>query len=228
MELVVEIETVSDEAGRAAYAFIVTDTDSARAVHEAAHPAEHRDEMLVAYEALGRVLELLRDERPQVAQIHCTSRDLVDQITGTAVAEGKAAAMYEAAMMQLLKLDSWSLSARDRGENRRALQLAQEALADGGDIVSLDIDEAASRQQQRYTGVPQWTVELLDEPGEACPARCRAATRYPFGPDTPAGFCVYAAAVARADGPMSWSDATQQRMTTMCPHCDMPLRIVRV
>lgn len=231
MNLVIEIETVmGSSGGQAAYGFVVTDADSARAIHEAAHLAEASDPLLVNYEALMRVVDLLIDERPEQAEIRCTSREMIEQITGGGPAQsgGEAERAYESVMMRLLKLDSWSLVPHDRGHSRRATQLAQHALEAGGDVVSLEIDDAAVQQKQRHTGVPQWTVELLDDAGERCPARCKAEVRFPFGPDTPAGFCVYAAAVALADGPMAWSDPQQQRMTTVCPHCDVPMRIVRV
>jgi ribonuclease HI len=228
MNLTLHIATSGGEAGDAyACGVVVVDQASARPVHEAGYLLGRLESPHVAdYRSLIRAIELVLPLKPADVEIRCLSQRLVNQITGAEMVDSAAIEpLYEQTLALLLQLDLWRLTLSTREESRRAMELADHALRQSGDVVRLDTDTAATQQQAKHTGVPQWTVELLEEPGRDCPARCKAGIRYAFGPDTPAGFCVFATSVSLVDGPLNWPDRSQKRMTTVCPHCEVPLQI---
>ena len=237
MDLTLHIMSVLDEPGeRCACGVVLLDATAARAVHEGGYllgamPGPHAGD----FHALIRALELAAPLSPERVDIRCGSQRLVNQVTGVEPCdEADLAPLFEQALQRLLMIDNWQIGRIGKAERERPERLARAALDSGRDVVDLDREEAPRRQRREHTGVPQWTVELLDEPGAAgesetaCPARCHAGVRYAFGPDTPAGFCVHATSVSLLDGPLNWPDPTQRRMTTICPHCEIPLRIEMV
>jgi ribonuclease HI len=179
-----------------------------------------------AWTALDRALDLAQSLEIERVELRSANRELVEQITGSRAVEPACESMHEMAMCRLLQLDDWQI--KYDSEDTRAGELADQALACRGELDQLSTDDATRQQHVQHTGVPQWTVTLLEEPGPDCPARCRANQPYPFGPDTPAGLCVHAAQTALLEGPMAWSDPDQQRLTTVCPWCEVPIRIERV
>ncbi len=230
MNLTIEYDWRAAPDGlRRACGVVVIDADAARPVHEAGYllPDAGDDESA----ALGGLLVLLdrvAPLKPRRLDLRCADRRLVDQITTGAAVGREAGPLFDLAMRRLLQLDNWQISLQDDERIRRAAHLSEQALNADADVVAVDLTESPRQHKRQYTGVPQWTVKLLEDPGPHCPARCGAGRKYPFGPDTPPGFCVYAARVALDDGPLAWSDAQQRRMTTVCPHCEAPMRIERV
>ena len=84
-----------------------------------------------------------------------------------------------------------------------------------------------SRPVQPRCASPQWTAEFLEAPAGECPSRCTAGTLYRFGPGTPAGMCIHAAAVVFDEGPLVWDDPQQRQDVTFCPRCRAKIRIRR-
>ncbi len=227
MDLTIDFASVT-RAGDSACGIVITDRRSARTIHETGHDLGTRPAAQTALmAALDQALDAAAPLQPESIELRCASELLVRQITGQSPVDDQANDLFETVTLKLLGVDSWRLVAVEAGEVRAAESLAERALAEAGSVTDLQPDTAAQRQQERYTGIPQWTIEFLDEPGD-CPAGCRAGQRFAFGPDTPAGLCVHAAIVALTDGPMIWEEPEQQQMTTLCPHCDTPLRIRRV
>jgi len=230
MEMRIEIDARSDESGRRhACGILITDTLAARPVHQGGHLLQSaQDPDAAMYDALVRSLELAGPLKPSDVEILCASTDLIEQITGGAEPPARLADSHRKVLGLLLKFDAWRLIALEPDLEPSAARLARQALEEAADRVELDAPTAAQRQLEIHTGVPQWTVELTEEPGSACPAQCAAGRRYPFGPETPAGLCVYAAQAALEDGPLHWSDTAQRRMSTSCPACGTPLEIRRL
>lgn len=227
-DLIVQFaSTTRPETGASACGVIVTDARSARPIHESGdYLGDCPSAQDAAFAGLLKVLETLVPLSPESVELQCTNEWLVRQVTGAAPIESPAQIdLYEQVIGHLLRLDSWRISVSDVQEIQRAVDLAERAVTDAAGVSDLDVESAAQTQHEKHTGIPQWTVQLLDDPGPDCPARCRTDRKYAFGPDMPAGFCVHAGIVALTDGPLTWTDPQQKRMTTVCPHCDATLRI---
>lgn len=206
---------------------VIVDARTARAIHESAHYlGDCESAQDAAFAGLLQVLQTTAELQPDSLDLQCTNEWLVRQVTGASpIDQPNQIDLYEQVIGRLLQLDSWRLSVIDADESQRAAALAERALADAAGITELNVSDARTAHHEHHTGVPQWTVELLEEPGTDCPARCKAGRKYAFGPDLPAGFCVHAGIVALTDGPLTWSDPDQKRMTTVCPNCDVTLQI---
>jgi len=229
MDLSIDFASITrGRAGPSACGVVITDRTSARAIHASGHDlGEQPSAQTALLAALDQALDVARPLQPQAVELRCASELLVRQITGRSPIEDDPANRFESVTMKLLGLDSWRITAVEASGVRDAEALAERALAEAGEVTELHPDQAAQRQQERHTGIPQWTVEFIDEP-DGCPAGCRAGQRFAVGPDTPAGLCVHAAVVALTDGPMVWDSREQQSMTTLCPHCDCTIRLQRV
>ncbi len=231
MDLVVQFDCVTTgRAGPAACGIVAIDAQTARRVHEVGcYLGQTPTPQVAQFEALGRSLELAVQFAPSRVDLRCANELLIRQVTGASpISDEREQGLFEQMIAALLRFDSWQISMRGEEDDRRPTELAERALAEAGEVVDLHHAEAHAQQHESHTGVPQWTVRLLEDPGPDCPARCRAGTVYPLGPDTPAGLCVHAARVALADGPLGWSDPQQRRMTSVCPVCEAPLQIDRV
>lgn len=226
MHLTVYIDTAADASGAAfAGGVVVVDATSARAIHEAGYPLEANAAHAAVYDALLRAMDVVESMQATELDVRLTSQRVVNQITGVEPVEDETLAeRFERVLAALLRIDTWKIGL-DHKPPPRTAALAGAALRASGDVVELDPDAAAEQQKREHTGVPQWTAELLEEPGIDCPARCHESIRYAFGPDLPAGFCVHAASVVLTDGPLGWNDPDQTRMTTVCPFCDVPIQI---
>ncbi len=231
MHLIVHFDWLRhSEQSDAACGLVVLDQRSARPVHEAGlYLGKLASDQRAAFTALVRAIELAAPMQPEQLDLRCANELLVRQITGEApLVEQANIDLYQRAITALLRLNAWQIGLIEAEQRRPATELAQRALTEATDITDLSAADVPQLHHHAHTGVPQWTVELLEDPGVDCPARCRPGRRFAFGPDTPAGFCVHAMIVAMSDGPMGWTDPTQQRMTSSCPHCDAPMRIERV
>lgn len=219
---------------------VVTDVATARPVHESGHVLEAGGEGEAGYLALLRALEQIEPLEATDVELRCDSQALVDQLVGGGATEGDAAveALFEQAMMRLLRIGLWRIRCVEAGQLQRPAELAEvaageaatSAAGDGsGGVVELDAEDVKrQRERSQAAGVPRWTVEFAEDAGPRCPADCRAGQRFGFGPDTPPGFCVHAMAAVVEDGPLAWQDPQQRRMFTLCPHCDVPIDIERV
>lgn len=227
-DLIVQFaSTTRPETGASACGLIVTDARSARAIHESGHYlGDCRSAQDAAFAGLLRVLETVESLSPDTVDLQCTNEWLVRQVTGASPIDSpEQIELYEQVIGHLLRLDSWRISVTEPRAIQRSADLAERAVADAAGVTDLDVDAAARAHQQRHTGIPQWTAQLLEDPGPDCPSRCQADRKYAFGPDLPAGFCVHAGIVALTDGPLTWPDPQQKRMTTVCPHCDVTIRL---
>lgn len=231
MDLICHFDHLVRGAARStAVGIVVIDSRAARPIHEAGH--DLGDQPTAQAAALAALLEALRTVaplQPETLELRCCNELLIRQVTGQAFpTEPGEQAIYEQVVGQLLRFDNWHITLIEPADNRRAYELAERAFAEGGPVTDLHHDDSHKLHHSASTGIPQWTVELLENPDKDCPARCTSGKKYAFGPDLPAGFCVHAAVVALTDGPMTWSDPDQKQMTTYCPHCETPLRITRV
>lgn len=230
MECTVYFHVTAFEPGRPVGCGIrVVDDDSARPIHESGICLpDTLDRHTAALDALTRVLDIILPLGSTRVALCCDNELLTRQVTGqTRVTMASLEARFHDTMMRLLQLDEWQITTIDGPEMSYVTDLATRAAREGQPVEALSFEQA-DQQRETRTGVPQWTVMLLEDPGRACPAGCGGQVRYPFGPDTPAGFCVHATRVVLEDGPLTWADPDQCRMTTVCPCCDVPISIERV
>jgi len=227
--IVVSRFIAADRAGAAGV--VVIDERRARPIHEAGYELQPvASAQAAAVAGLEKAVEVAAEMQPPSVAIRCDNELLVRQVTGAAPLDDEASTeRHERVLQALLRLNSWHMAVAEPAEMQRASELAQRTLEEG---------EAPGEQAEAGGGgpatgeedpaPPQWVAALLDDPGPRCPARTQPGKRFPFGPETPAGFCVHAAAAAIDDGPLHWAEPAQRRMTTLCPHCDATLRLERV
>ncbi len=230
MDLSIDFASVTrGRAGPSACGVVITDRTSARTIHETGHYLGDQPSAQAALvAALSEALDAAVPLEPQAVELRCASELLVRQVTGQSPGGDTPQNLLDEVTMKLLALDSWRIVATDAAESIRAAEsLAERALAGAGQVSDLEAEDAKRRRDVRFTGVPQWTVQLMEEP-EGCPAACRCGQRFAFGPDIPAGLCVHAALIALTDGPMVWNDPQQRQMTTLCPHCSCTIRIRQI
>lgn len=228
--LVVALSTAEGD-GRWAGGLVVTDVSAARTVHAAGQLLEEAEgSEQAAYLALLRGLSVIEALEPEDVELQCDAAGLVAQLTGDGPVQPHAEALYEQAMMRLLRLGLWRIRRVEATELSQAAELAEAALAEGGPVVEAQADAAATNGETANGQVGtesamRWVVAFAEDAGPRCPMDCRAGQRFGFGPETPAGFCVHALAAVVVDGPLAWQDPEQRRMTTTCPRCDVPLDI---
>ncbi|MAE60014.1 MAG: hypothetical protein CMJ49_01510 [Planctomycetaceae bacterium] len=230
MDYTLYIHITSPHPGRPlACGIQIIDDDAARPIHESGSPlTDTEDRHAAAFDALNHALDLIVPLPAQRVALCCDNELLTQQVTGaTPITIPALAERFNQTMNRLLRLHAWQINTVDSPPIARATELADAAARQGHTIEPITFDQADHRREP-HTGVPQWTVTCLEDPGARCPAPPTPHTRYPFGPDTPAGLCVHAARAALDDGPLHWPDPNQQRMTTVCPHCHAPIRIERV
>lgn len=228
MNLILQIESMADEAAdRFACGIVLLEADSDRPLHKAGYALGSQPGAGAAgFLALARGIDLALPLGPDELEIRCGSQELVDHLTGASPVTDRAVEpLYEQAVQSLLQLDSWRIHAEDRASMRAAVDLARRALDSGGDVVELDRDREEQTAAHALPVERRWTLRFLEESGPACPARCRAGTRFRFAAVVPPNLCIHAARAALEDGPANWTDLAQTSMTTLCPHCDAALRI---
>ena len=98
------------------------------------------------------------------------------------------------------------------------------------DLTSFKAEAVAppTRPEPPRRGAPRWIAEFVDPPSGDCRAKCKAGETYRFGPATPEGMCIHAAAVVFDEGPLVWDDPDQRESYTFCPRCKAKIRIERI
>lgn len=214
--------------GHAAAGIVAVDPHRARTIHESGRDlGTFNSAQEAAAAGLERAIDVAERIGPDSVAIRCDNELLVRQVTGAAEANDEGLSeRLNRVMFALLRLSGWHIAVAEPTETRRANELAQQTIEEG----EVGAGEAAAEPTETEAAgaaSPEWTAMLLSEPGPRCPAKMKAGQRYPFGPDTPAGFCIHAAEAALTDGPPHWPDADQRRMSTLCPHCDAPIQLER-
>ena len=109
-----------------------------------------------------------------------------------------------------------------------ATPAAELAQAMGWDALQKNAVAPPTRPVQPRCGSPRWIVEFIVPPSGDCGAKCKAGEVFRFGPATPKGMCIHAAAVVLDEGPLVWDDPKQREAFTFCPRCGAKMRIERI
>lgn len=246
MNLTLQIDGGSrGNPGPASAAVVLTETDSRRVVHEAGYYLGRATNNVAEYSALLRGLDVAVRVGAKVLHIRSDSELMVRQLEGQyRVKSPDLKPLFEQAQSLMRRLGQVHVQHVYRDKNKRADELANMAMDAKRDVIvvsGLDAPRPAEDPPGPASGQPstsapapdaptdpilsRWTAELLRSPGPRCPAACSPGKLYAFGPDTPAGFCVHAAAAALSLGPLAWKPGQDNRDQFPCPRCGVTIRI---
>jgi ribonuclease HI len=229
--------------GPAAVGICLVDAETDQPVHEAGYFLGEMTNNAAEYEALLKGLALAETWQPRHLAIFSDSQLLVRQINGQyRVKSAGLKPLFEQAQQQLAHFESWSIDHVKRALNERADALANAAMDAGQAVIEVDQQPPRSEptegasdaggafnspqmDQAHDPGPPCWTVQLADEP--TCPLGTPSGEVFTFGPTTPAGLCVHAAAAGLAAGPLHWP-RKQTTGRTQCAHCRARLELTRI
>lgn len=218
--------------GPAAVGVVIRDTDSKALLHEAGYFLGKATNNVAEYQGLLRSLELAIELNASAAHIHSDSELLVRQINGQyRVKSPDLKPLFEQAKTLLGKLPAWKVTHVRREKNKRADELANLAMDAKKDV--LVVVDGAGRSgatepalvAQEPAPLPCWEAELTGRP--KCVTGQNTGNAYTFGPTTPDGFCIYAAAAVLTDGPLQWP-AKKRSSETRCQQCGQTVRMTRI
>lgn len=247
MNLTIHIDGGSrGNPGPAAVGVVITDTETNKPLHEAGYYLGVATNNVAEYQGLLHGLTLAAELKADEVRIFSDSELMVRQLTGDyRVKSPDLIPLFEQAQRLLLKVNGWQIKHVKREMNKRADELVNMALDASADVVVRDAtgsgsDTLASPFVNRPTGasdaaaeasvaasgdtvVPRWSATVEGKPG-ACPMGCTVGKTFPFGPHTPKGFCVHAAAAMYMTDPFSLTKGDEP-VRTACGHCGAAVRV---
>lgn len=225
--------------GPAGAGVVIADADGTP-VHEAGYFLGRATNNVAEYQGLLRALEQAAAIGARQVTLRSDSQLLVRQLTGEyRVKSTDLRPLFERAQSLLRRFGRWSIEHVPRAENARADALANQAMDAQADVVEFDGGafgsgggaraQAGGKADARGGGGGErggavtagWTLTLIAG-GEACPAGQPLDRPFHFGPRTPAGCCVHAAAAAMCD-----ASAEPSEREVRCRQCAGRLRVVR-
>lgn len=214
--------------GPAAAGVVIKRDDRAEPLHEAGYHLGALTNNVAEYQGLLRALELARRYGVTEPHIRSDSQLMVEQVNGRyKVKSPLLKPLVERVRRELNGFAHWELRHVLRDQNQRADELVNLALDGGRDIIATENGNptGAEKSNPAATNTPRLEVEMRERPGESCPASCPAGTIFRFGPDTPKGMCIYAAAAVFAA-----LDLKQRRLQPdiQCGHCGAAIQVGRV
>ncbi len=241
--------------GPAAAGVVIEDADDGVVIFEGGFFLGRLTNNAAEYHALLKALELARRYEPKAVDFLADSELMVHQLNGVyRVKSVKLKPLYERAVAGLNALPRWSIRHMPRSLNARADAVANAAMDRKKDVVALEalgLPGGAGKRSKRSAGqsgedsddseaspsgeagpsvtgeaTPRWSAELGGI-SRSCAAGTHPGETYVFGPTTPAGFCVHAAAAALADGPLQWPP-NRDEGSTRCDLCGFTIRMRRV
>ncbi len=206
---------------------VIVDTNAGKPVHEAGYFLGNCTNNVAEYQGLLHSLKRAKDLGGTHLNIHSDSELLVRQITGQyRVKSPDLKPLYEKAVTLLRSFDDWKIQHVRREKNERADELANLAMDHKADVTGdsppASIQPPATNHQPPAS-TPCWSAKLTGRNGK-CVAGCSTRNEYTFGPTTPDGFCVHAAASMLTDGPLQW-DAKKKAGKSRCFACGLGIQI---
>ncbi len=200
MELLIHIDGGSrGNPGPAAAGVVVRDAKDDVPLHEAGYYLGRATNNVAEYQGLIYALKVARELGSGQIMLHSDSQLLVRQVNGQYKVKSKNLhGLFDQAVRQLAHFDQWSMRYVPREDNRRADELVNQALDKKRDVVdfSMKFPVECKTGGAGRTGSPQsagFLATIVDDPGDLCPAVRGDKGSYHFGPQTPAGMCMYAA-----------------------------------
>lgn len=229
--------------GPAGAGVVIVDAEDGTPVHEAGYFLGRATNNVAEYEGLVRALELASAIGADRLTLHSDSQLLVRQINGEyRVKSSDLRPLFERAQSLLRRFRHWTVEHVGRERNVRADELANRAMdaranvieldgeaftstegasggggSDGADRAASDASPTAADFRGDTPSPVRWTLTFVTV-GRSCPAGHRAKQAFTFGPTTPAGCCIHAAAAGLGEGPLHWDDAQRQGQSR-CARC---------
>ena len=211
--------------GPAGVGITVTDQDSGRCVREAGYFLGVATNNVAEYRGLLRGLDLALEMGADQVEVRSDSELMVRQINGQyRVKSADLRPLYEAARERLKRIARWSVVHVPRSQNAEADRLANLAMDRRADVAGPEPSTAA--EEPTAPTIPCWTARLEGRAGK-CLAGVGSGGEYTFGPTTPEGFCVHAAAACLEEGPLRWT-GNRWEGKARCAACGLTLRMSRL
>jgi ribonuclease HI len=209
--------------GPASAGVVIVKTDSGKPIHEAGYFLGRCTNNVAEYQGLLRSLAEAKTLGGSDLDIYSDSQLLVRQILGEyRVKSPDLKPLYEKARSLLGGFDHWAIQHVRREGNQRADELANLSMDHQADVSGADGKGPTTSSSNRPT-LPCWSATLSGKNGK-CLAGCGTGNEYPFGPTTPDGFCVHAAAAVLTDGPLQWT-GKKKTGTARCAACGLNVRL---
>ncbi len=246
MNLTIHIDGGSrGNPGPAAVGVVIVDSDTQQPLHEAGYYLGVATNNVAEYQGLLRSLQLAMQLNPQDVRIYSDSELMVKQLTGEyRVKSPDLQPLFEQAQRLLLRLGNWQIRHVGRELNKRADELVNRSLDASADVIVRDLtgqgspDTIASPFMTRDSdngqggdtaaasvadagSIPRWSAAI--EEGN-CPMGCPTGRTFAFGPQTPKGFCVHAAAAMYLTDPFTLMKGDEP-VRTACSHCGAVVRV---
>jgi ribonuclease HI len=222
--------------GPAGAGVVITDTHNGALLHEGGYFLGRATNNVAEYRGLLQGLQLASQLGATAVQIVSDSELMVKQLNGEyRVKSPDLKPLYDQVRQLLQPLKSWTIRHVRREQNKRADELANQAM-DAKRTVSASPSAAkdvspgpASQSTASDAAAP--TLPCFTATVEGSARRCLAGTgvgnEYTFGPTTPEGFCLHAAAAVLADGPLQWPP-TKRLGQTRCHACGQTIKLRRM
>jgi len=209
---------------------VIADAKSGKPVHEAGYFLGKCTNNVAEYQGLVHSLKQAKALKGTHLNIHSDSELLVRQITGQyRVKSPDLKPLYEKAVTLLRSFEDWKIQHVRRENNERADELANLAMDHQADVkgdtppAPGSANPGSKPQASNPPATSCWSAKLTGRNGK-CIAGCSTRNEYTFGPTTPDGFCVHAAASMLADGPLQW-DAKKRAGKSKCDVCGLGIQI---
>lgn len=215
--------------GPAGAGVVIADSDTGKAVHEAGYYLGQTTNNVAEYSGLIKALERATELGGKRVRIVSDSQLMVKQVLGEYKVKADHLKPLVARVQQLLRgFEKAELTHTLREGNKNADRLANLAMDAKADVIgSAAVASAASSAPANAPAtIPAFTAALAGSPRK-CLAGLGGGSEYHFGPRTPEGFCVHAAAAALSDGPLQWP-ANRLNGTTRCRACGATVELRRL
>lgn len=221
--------------GPAAAGVVIHAGNPSQPLHEGGYFLGHATNNTAEYQALVLALGIAGDLNGKTISVHSDSQLLVQQMSGKyQVKSPTIRPLYTQAQQLLKRFSAWRITHVRREFNRRADELANRAMDARGDVIVV----GTSRSQPTgpstagyVTGnpsaaaVPRFFARFMSDPGPVCPAACDTSQPYAFGPQTPAGCCVFAAAAVLGRWLDTEDPAILHGQQVHCSRCGVAIRV---
>lgn len=217
---------------------VIRDKTSNQTLHEAGYFVGVTTNNVAEYRGLLRGLKVALELGAERVFVHSDSQLMVEQVSGRwKVKHDNLKPLCAEAKELLGKFKYGGMKYVPREQNKIADGLANKAMDAKADVVLVERGErktpaagGGERSPEAASGgaptLPCFTAMLRGK-ARACLAGVAPDNEYTFGPTTPDGFCIHAAAAALGDGPLRWP-AGKRTGETKCVACGTLVQLHRL